>query len=259
MQTGGGTGGGSVDHVGRLVVQLTFCGVLVVARGLGFRYQQLGEQQTTRGSHEGGGDQVFHLDAHGGVTGQHGAGNGSQTTTHDGEQLGVGHLGDEGTYHQRGFGLTDEDVGSGGEGFGTGGAQHLLQTAAQQLDHPLHDAEVVEYRDQGREEDDDGQDAEGEDEATATEHFEHLVANQTTEQEFDAVLAITDDAGDGVGHAHQDVTTDRHVEHEGPQTGLDGKGATYGTNFDCLAVAGEQHRNKDERRHPYQTHYQIHY
>jgi hypothetical protein len=95
--------------------------------------------------------------------------------------------------------------------------------------------------------------------ATATEYFEHLVADQTTEQEFDTVLAITDDAGDGVGHAHQDITTNRDVEHEGTQTGLDGKGTTYGTNFDCLAIAGEQHRDKDERRHPYQTHYQIHY
>ena len=259
LQTGGGTGSGGVDHVGRLVVQLAIGGVLVVARGLGFRYQQLGEQQTTRGSHEGGGDQVFHLDAHGGVTGQHGAGNGGQATTHDGEQLGVGHLGDEGTHHQRGFSLADEDVGSGRQGFGTGGTQHLLQTTTQQLDHPLHDAEVIKNRDQGREEDDDGQYTEGEDETTATEHFEHLVADQTTEQEFDTVLTITDDAGDGIGHAHQNIPANRDIQHEGTQTCLNGEGTAHGTNFDCLAIAGEQHRDKDERRHPHQTHYQIHY
>ena len=259
MQTGGSTGGSGIDHVGRLVFQLAIGIVLVVARALGFRHQQLGEQQTTRSGHEGGGDQVFHLDAHGGVASQYGTGNGGQTTTHDGKQLGVSHLGDEGTHHQRGFSLTHEDVGSGGEGFGTGSAQYFLQATTQQFDDPLHDAQVIKNGDQRGEEDDDRQYAEGEDKAAATEYFEHLVADQTTEQEFDTVLAITDDAGNGIGYTHQNISANRDVQHECTQSSLNCKGTDNGANFYCFAITGEQHRDKDERCHPYQTHYQIHY
>lgn len=104
-----------------------------------------------------------------------------------------------------------------------------------------------------------GRNTEGKDKAAATEHFKHLVADQTAKQEVDPVLAVADHAGYRVGHADQDIATNRNIENKRPQTGLNCERTDNGTHVDCLAIAGEQHRDKDERRHPYQTHEQIHY
>ncbi|WP_240665423.1 hypothetical protein [Cobetia sp. ICG0124] len=56
----------------------------------------------------------------------------------------------------------------------------------------MHDAEVVEHRDQRREEDDDRQHLDGEDEADTAARI-----GQTAEQEADALIGIIDDLTDG--------------------------------------------------------------
>lgn len=92
-----------------------------------------------------------------------------------------------------------------------------MQSATQHLDDKLHDAEVIENGNQGREEDDDWQNAEGKYKATTTKYFKHLIADQATKQEINTILAIANDAGNGTGDADQNIAANRNIQNECPR------------------------------------------
>ena len=89
-----------------------------------------------------------------------------------------------------------------------------MQAAAQNADHQLHDAEVVQHRNQRGEEHDHRQNAQREYEAAAAEHLEHLVGHQPAENERNALIAVGDNVCHAVRHTAEDAAAQRHVQHQ---------------------------------------------
>ena len=82
------------------------------------------------------------------------AGHRGHAAGHDRHQFGLGHTGDKGFDDQRGFGLPDKDVGRSGQGLRSAGFQRPDHDPGHDVDHHLHDAQVVEHGHQRREKDD---------------------------------------------------------------------------------------------------------
>ncbi len=203
------------------------------------RNQDLGHRQTGWRGHESGRNQVFQLDPDAGVADQSTARDGGETTAHHREELGIGHLGEVGFDHQRRFHHADEDVGSGGEALGTAGAQQLLQTTAQQGDHPRHQADVVKNGDHRREEDDDRQHVKGKDEA-------QLELGQIAEQEGDPLLTVANHAADTLAHPVQHVLTSRQPEHQRGKHDLQAEGKANCSQRDTTTIIRADHGKRQD-------------
>ena len=128
------------------------------------------------------------------VGGHHGSGNVRHAADHDGEQLAFGEAGEERTNGQRSFGLAHENAGRDVQGFGAAGAHNALHHHRHRLHDDLHDAEIVEHREERRDEDDDRQHLERENYAELVVFDAELVAENegasrrgVVEQMIDAV------------------------------------------------------------------------
>jgi hypothetical protein len=92
---------------------------------------------------------------------------------------------------ERSLGLAEEDHGGGIQRLDLARAQQRGDGPSHDLDHPLHDAQVVEQPDERSEEDDHGQHLEREDRLL-------LVGHELSEQEVDAVVGVLDQRRDHV-------------------------------------------------------------
>ena len=110
-------------------------------------------------------------------------------THHHREQARRGQRGEIGPDDQRRFGLADEDVRRGGERFDPADPGHPADRAADPAHDPLHDPEIIEDRDQAREEDDHRQSGD-------REGVGERVRVARPEQEFGALGGIAEQVGD---------------------------------------------------------------
>ncbi len=233
------------QHVLRLLAIKLDAVVEHIVRLAGFGDDQLDEQDPARCRHEGGGQQVLHVHPHHGVASQHGTGDRGHAAAHDGEKLRIAHLGHVGFDHQRRLALTDEDVGHRRHGFGLGGAEQPRHGAADEADHQLHDAEVVEHGDERREEDHQGQHVEGKHEADAI----HREVDQVAKQEVDTRLAACQHGVDPVGHPLQRPAPQRYIEHQSADGDLQGQRQPHGAQANGPAVGRCEHGDEEQRRH----------
>ena len=133
----------------------------------GFGDQELGDEETAGGGDEaGGGEMAGGVGDEGakpdGVEAQHAGGDVGEADDHHGHQLALRGDGDEGFDHQRGFGLADENVCGGAEGFGSAASHALGHYPSQSLYNDLHDTAVIGNGCEAGEEDDCGHDEESE-------------------------------------------------------------------------------------------------
>ena len=222
----------------------------VVFRGFHLRHDDLGHHQPAGRRHETGGDQVLQLDAHGRIAAHDRTGNGGEPAGHHGEQFGSRHRGHEGPHQQRRLVQADEYVGGRAQRFRAARAQNPLQQAADQPHDPAHDAEVIEHRDQRREENDDRQHLKGEDES-------ECVRGKFSENEFAAGAAELEQARHAVGQCRKRCLAGWQVKYQGAERGLQGKGAADGTPVDAPSMRGNepgergQNKDADEAGHVY--------
>ncbi len=119
-----------------------------------------------------------------------------------------------------------------------------MDAAPQHPDHPLHDAEVIEHRDQRADEDHQRQHPHGENEA---------VAGQIAKHEADAAVGKAEQGGDAVAHGAKHDLTGGEVEHQGGKAGLQGEGPQHGPPADGTAVFTGQPGDKHQGQHTDQT------
>ncbi len=103
------------------------------------------------------------MDAVGDVGRHDAAGDVSHPGGHDGHELGVGGVGEEGPDGEGGFGLAHKDAGGDVRGFRSGDAHGLLHDPGKGADDELHEADVIKDGEEGRDEDDSWENFEGED------------------------------------------------------------------------------------------------
>ncbi len=229
---------------GVAVVALVEGDLGLIAHLLLLRHQQFGHQQATRRRHKGGGNQVFKIHTQTGVTAQHRARHRGHATGHHRKELGAGHTGEEGANKQRRLTLREEDIAGGHQGFGAAGAEQTVNGAAQYPDHPLHDAEVVEYGDQRADKDHQRQHPHGEDKAVAGEIAKHKA---------DAAVGKAEQGGDAIAHGTEHDLSGGEIEHQGSKTGLQGERTQHGSPADGSAVFTRQPGDKHQGQHTDQT------
>ncbi len=115
------------------------------------------------GGHDDGGEEILRVDAEADVGRHDSAGDVGHAGGHDGHELGAGGSAEEGADGEGGFGLAHEDAGGYVGGLGSAGAHGALHDPGDDADDLLHEADVVEDGEEGRDEDDGRQDGEGED------------------------------------------------------------------------------------------------
>ena len=117
-------------------------------------------------------------------------------------------VGEIGLDHQRAFRLADEDVGRRAQRFDAGDAGHQPDRAADPFDDQLHDAEIIEDRDQRGEEDDHRQ---GRDrEAVGAD----LGRGERAEDEVGAGLGVAEQVGDAARHRADHALAPGRAEHQ---------------------------------------------
>ena len=130
---------------------------------LGLGHEHLGDEDGSGRGHDDGGEEVLRVDAEEDVGGHDAAGDVRHAGGHDGHELGARGVAEEWADGERGFGLAHEDAGGDVGGLRAGGAHGALHEPGDDLDDVLHDAEVIEHREERGDKDDRGQDGEGED------------------------------------------------------------------------------------------------
>ena len=128
---------------------------------LGFRIDDLSDNQRRRGGHDTGRDEVARGHPQRDIAGKHSSSNGGEPTNHDGEQFGPRHVVEKRFDEQRTLGLADKDIGGARQGLGAAGSYRPPHEPSQRLDDQLHDAEVVEDTHETAKEDDGGEHLEG--------------------------------------------------------------------------------------------------
>jgi hypothetical protein len=134
------------------------------------------------------------------------------------------------------FALPDEDVGGRTQRFDLGNAGDLFDRAADPAHDLLHDAEIIEDRDQAGEEHDDGQRGNGE--AVAAD----LGRGQRAEQEIGAVLGIAEQRRDAVRRALDRGATGGDIEDERRDHDLQRECGPDDAQADRAAIGRQQHR-----------------
>ena len=127
--------------------------------------EHLGHHERAGRRHDHRGQQVLRLDAEGDVCGHDAAGDVGHARGHHRHQLGLRHPAEIGANRQRRLGLAHENAGGDVQRLGAARAHHAVHHHREQPDHHLHQAEVVQDREQGGDEDDRRQDLKGEDDA----------------------------------------------------------------------------------------------
>ena len=119
--------------------------------------------------------------------------------------------------------------------FDAADAGHPADRAADPADDPLHDAEIIEDRDEAREEDDHRQRGDG-------EGVGERVAGARPEQELGALGRIAEQVGDAGRQGLDAGAAPARVEHEQGDRRLQREGGADDAQADRLAVGREQRR-----------------
>jgi hypothetical protein len=127
----------------------------------------------------------------------------------------------------------------------------FLQPAADPADHILHHAEIIEDRDEGGEEDDDGQ-------RLNREILPQRIGGKPAEEEFGAFIGIAQQVGYASRRALQNPVAPRHIEHQRSQPRLQRKGRQHDARADRLAVGGQQEGDRKDQHHSGKAHQDLH-
>ena len=216
--------GECVDHVDARLLDFD----LNAALGFGdfsFRNKHLRQHDSRRGRHDHRREQVLDFDVGNFDIGGHDrAGDVRHAADHDGEQFGLCEFGEERADGEWGFGLPHEDAGGDIGAFGAAGAHNAEHDPSHALDHILHDAEVVEDGEQGGDEDDDGKNLEGENDAEL--HFRTgdsgdgdcgILRPERAKEELAAGLGVFEQSVDGVTGGLKGLAEIRFEDQEGEE------------------------------------------
>ena len=127
-----------------------------------------------------------------------------------------------------------------------------LEPPAHQVDDELQDAEVVEHRGKGGEEDDDRQHLEGEDRARVR------VRQHGAEEKLYALVGGVYDRLDAAREDLQGLPPEFPVEDDKGEGDLDDQGADHRAQAYGPAVCREQERNREEDHHAADTPQDLH-
>jgi hypothetical protein len=153
---------------------------------------------------------------------------------------------------QRRFGLAQKDVRGGAERFQLRNARDLLKAAADPADHQRHHADVIEHRNQCREEDDHRQAGDGE--ALAA----HIGRGQRAEQQLDPRMGITQQIRDAARHHLQGRIALGDIEHQRRDTRLKRKSRTHHARANGTTVARQGKGNAQNQRDSGQAQNNMH-
>ena len=173
--------------------------------------------------------------------GENGPGDGGHAAGHQGHDFGAGHFGDVGFDDERGLGLPDEDVGGGGDAFGSGKFHGFAHDPGEGEHDALEDAEVIEEGGEGAEEDDGGEDLKGEDEAEGVD-----VGDDAAEEEFGAFFGESEDGDEEVGGVLEEVADLVDLENEEAEGKLEADASDDEAPVDGLAVYAEEHDQSEK-------------
>ena len=143
--------------------------------------------------------------------------------------------------------MTHENVGGGAHGLGLGGAQDALQGPADDANHPLHDAHMVQDCDERRKEDNDGKHLEREREPDA-------VAHEFSKQKGNPLVGVVQQAVHTLSQAGQQALSPRYAQHKGPKAKLQGKRPRDSAPRNGASVLRKGIRQAQQDRHAKNTH-----
>ena len=157
------------------------------------RHDDLGHQDAARRRHEGGGEQEGQIvrPEQPGISGKDRPRHTGHADGHQREQPRRWQRSEIGPHHQWAFRLADEYIGRRAQRFDLADTRHPADRPADPAHHPLHDAEIIEDRNQRREEHDHRERAERKGVG------ERVVC---AEQEVGAFIGIAEQGRHAIGH-----------------------------------------------------------
>ena len=140
--------------------------------------------------------------------------------------------GEEGPDGEGRFGLAHEDAGGDVGGLRSGDAHGLLHDPGEGADDELHEADVIEDGEEGRDEDDGGENFEGED-------GHGRVVAERAEDHGGAGDGVGEELIDAVAGGGEDALADCGFEDDDGEDELEAEAPGYGAPLDGAAVGGE--------------------
>ena len=116
----------------------------------------------------------------------------------------------------------------------------------------MHDAEIIEDRDEGSEEDDDGQCLDG-------KILAQGIGGKTAKEEFGAFIGIAEQVRNARCRALQNPVAPWNVEHQCGQPRLQCEGRQHHAWADRLAVGGKQEGDQKDQHHSGKAQQDLHY
>src|ERR1019366_4647383 len=244
---------GGIDHVHRGLLHVNFH----LARGgrfFGFRYEDLGQHDGSRRGHDHRGKQVagFH-EADADVGRHYGARNVRHAAGHDGKQFGLGHAREKGLDGERSFRLAHEDAGRHVQRLRAADTHHFLHGDGHDFDHALHEAQVVQNREERGDEDDDGQHLEGEHETDRG-----IIGAQLPEYERAAGFGVAEHRGHTLADDAQNLTR-RRLQYDDREGELQADAPQNQAELDIFLVRREQPRDSQDYGQAQETREPAHY
>ena len=207
-----GAAGGGIDDVDAGFFDFDFD----ATEGFGFfRFgdEHFGEHDGGGGGHDDGGEEVADFDfGEEDVGGHDGTGDVGHAGGHDGEEFALGEADEEGTDGEGSFRLAHEDAGGDAGGFSTAGAHDAAHDEGHAFNDELHDAEVIQNAEEGRDKDDDGEDLEGEENAERSGGF-----TEGAKEEAGAFFGVAEEGFDGAAGVFKSSAEGRFENEEGEE------------------------------------------
>lgn len=197
----------------------------------------LGDGQRGGDGHDAGRHQRLGIETETDISNQDGTGDGSETTSHNLMELGLGHVRNKRSDQHGRFTLSDKRRGSSDDGLGTRHTERPEDKGRKLLDEPLEEANVVQDLDQGDEEDDGRDD-------TEEEHGQ--LRNVGVGQEGDTILGKAQEILGARGDESEDVVTDARSEHKETDDVLRKHTSNDGSPIDALAILARQPQDEEE-------------
>ena len=215
-----------------------------VSRGI-VGHDDLGHQDAARRRHEGGREQVRQVlgPEQACVSREDRAGDARHPDAHHGEQARRRKRGEIGPDDQRRFRLADENVGCGRQGFDPADPRDPADRAADPAHDPLHDPEIIEDRDQAREEDDHR-------ERRDCKAVGEGVRFARPEQEFGALGRISEEIADSPDSAWIAGAAPARVEHQPGDERLQRERRADDSQSDRAAVRRQQEGDAEDDDDP---------
>ena len=176
---------------------------------------------------------MVHTDAQRGVADQDGSGHGAHAGNQDDEDLGVSQVLDVLSDQDGRVGVAQEHVSNSNERLDLGGAHQLTNSLTDPLDDEADNAQVVQDRDQGGDEDDAAQGLHDKDIAS-------LAVPQGTKDEVQAVSAAVQQCGNAIGQDLQCLSTDGDLDDDECDHELSDNSLDDGLPLNVLLVPGQQ-------------------